>query len=477
MLFSFYDETPEHKASFIKLANENYWDSLTFNRVIENFVIQGGCPDTPDGFTDSPYLLQPEFHDSLKHIYGAVGMGRDNNPEKLSAGCQFYMVQARNGLPRLDGEYMIFGQVFKGFDVLDAIAAVETDSQNKPISDLILDINILSLTEEEFNKPKVQVVQNDKEQRVDILVDGEEFTSYLYTDTIPDLKKPVLFPIYSAKGSVITRGYPLETRPGERTDHPHHIGMWLNYGDVNNIDFWGYSNATPLDNRDRMGTIRHSKLKNVKSGKGRGSMEVEMEWLNSENHCLLNENTKFVFQAGENYRIIDRVTTLTANKEKVVFEDTKEGMMAIRVNRALELPSDSPVVLSDDHGNKTEVAKLDNTGVTGKYLNSEGISGLDVWGERAGWVSLSGKIDGEDISVIIFDHPGNVGSPSFWHARGYGLFAINPLGQKTFTKGEQELNLSLAPGQSVTFKYRVLIQSGSISSDEINAQYDKYIKN
>ena len=110
MLFWLYDETPKHKASFIKLAEENYWDSLTFNRVINNFVIQGGCPDTPEGFSDSPYLIEPEFSDSIKHIYGAVGAGRDDNPEKLSAGCQFYIVLNKKGLPRLDGNYMIFGK-------------------------------------------------------------------------------------------------------------------------------------------------------------------------------------------------------------------------------------------------------------------------------------------------------------------------------------------------------------------------------
>ena len=353
----------------------------------------------------------------------------------------------------------------------------------KTISNLVLAaiftsiwVSCSSNQEEENGKSFVRVIHNDKEQRVDILVDNEPFTSYLYTDTIPDLKKPVLFPIYSAKGSIITRGFPLDPRPGERTDHPHQIGLWLNYGDVNKIDFWGNSNAIPLEERYRMGTIRHTKLMQVKSGKGNGSLEVEMEWLNSDKFPLLKENTSFVFQAGEDFRIIDRITTLTAGKEKVLFEDTKEGMMAIRVNRALELPSDNPVVLSDAHGNKTEIAKLDNIGVTGKYLNSEGIRGLDVWGKRAGWVSLSGKIGEEEISVIIFDHPENVGYPTYWHARGYGLFAANPLGQKTFTNGGQELNFSLDPGQSVTFKYRVLIKSGLLSSDEINALYDTYIK-
>ncbi len=150
MLFWLHDETPIHKKSFITLANENYWDTLTFNRVIDGFVIQGGCPDTEEGFSDSPYLLEPEFTPNLKHIYGAVGAGRDGNLEKLSAGCQFYIVHDREGIARLDSNYTIFGQVFKGLDVLHAIATVDTDSLDAPFEPVSLDINIISLTEEEL---------------------------------------------------------------------------------------------------------------------------------------------------------------------------------------------------------------------------------------------------------------------------------------------------------------------------------------
>ena len=150
ILFWLYDETPNHKASFIKLANAQYWDTLTFNRVIHNFVIQGGCPDTDEGFKDSPYLLKPEFNDSIRHDYGAVGTGRDDNPEKLSAGCQLYIVQNKEGLARLDGNYMIFGKVFKGMDVVDAIASVKTDSTNTPLKPVRLDVNVINLTADEL---------------------------------------------------------------------------------------------------------------------------------------------------------------------------------------------------------------------------------------------------------------------------------------------------------------------------------------
>lgn len=150
MLFWLHEDTPVHKESFIKLAAAHYWDTLHFNRVIEDFVIQGGCPDTPEGFADSPYLLEPEFRDTIKHIYGAVGAGRDGNEAKLSAGCQLYIVDNEKGIPRLDGDYMIFGQVFKGMDVLDAIAKVATDTLDQPLERVSMKVNAIKMNAKEL---------------------------------------------------------------------------------------------------------------------------------------------------------------------------------------------------------------------------------------------------------------------------------------------------------------------------------------
>tara|TARA_R110002073_G_scaffold335987_1_gene529755 strand:+ start:23181 stop:23780 length:600 start_codon:yes stop_codon:yes gene_type:complete len=146
------DETPKHKASFIELANEGYWDSLTFNRVIPNFVAQGGCPDTPEGFNDPKYLLEPEFNKDLLHDYGALGAGRDGNPEKLSARCQFYIVQNKEGLHRLDGDYTVFGKVIKGMDIIDTIVNVKRDSLDAPLTPITLDVNMISMKETELQK-------------------------------------------------------------------------------------------------------------------------------------------------------------------------------------------------------------------------------------------------------------------------------------------------------------------------------------
>ena len=146
------DETPRHKASFTKLVKENYFDDYTFNRVINDFVAQGGCPDTPAGFADSPYLLEPEFSNKLRHVYGAVGAGRDDNPEMLSAGCQFYIVQNKEGLHRLNDKYTVFGRVVKGMDVVDKIVKVATDSLDQPLVPITLKIEIISLDSLEISR-------------------------------------------------------------------------------------------------------------------------------------------------------------------------------------------------------------------------------------------------------------------------------------------------------------------------------------
>ena len=142
ILFRFHEKTPRHNESFRKLAEAHYWDSLSFNRVIPNFVAQGGCPDTKEGFAGSPYLLEPEFDDSLQHVYGAVGAGRDDNPEMKSAGCQFYIVQNKNGLHRLDKKYTVFGQVVKGMDIIDALVNVPRDSNDAPLTPVPIKVKV-----------------------------------------------------------------------------------------------------------------------------------------------------------------------------------------------------------------------------------------------------------------------------------------------------------------------------------------------
>tara|TARA_R110000850_G_scaffold3928_4_gene18720 strand:+ start:4679 stop:5326 length:648 start_codon:yes stop_codon:yes gene_type:complete len=151
ILIALDERTPNHKESFIELANAGYWDSLTFNRVIPNFVAQGGCPDTKEGFDDPEYLLEPEFHPELTHVYGAVGAGRDDNPEKLSARCQFYIVQNPAGLHRLDGDYTIFGHVIKGMSVIEQIVRVKRNSTDEPIKPITLKVQVIQVSHSDLS--------------------------------------------------------------------------------------------------------------------------------------------------------------------------------------------------------------------------------------------------------------------------------------------------------------------------------------
>jgi hypothetical protein len=319
---------------------------------------------------------------------------------------------------------------------------------------------------------RIQVSPNEAEQRVDVIIDGQPFTSYVWPTR---LAKPVLFPLRSAKGTVVTRGFPLEPRPGERVDHPHHAGMWMNYESVNGIDFWNNSEAVKAQDAPKMGTIRQTAIVAAKGGAQQGELEVKADWLTFDKKVLLKEETRYVFRGGPNSRSVDRVTTLQAQDVKVVFADQKDGFLGLRVVRALEQPADKPEVYTDASGRPTTVAKLDNTGVNGMYLTSEGKKGDAAWGTRGRWCILSGKVDEEPLTIAILDHPSNPGFPTYWHARGYGLFAANPLGQKIFSNGTQELNLTLKPGESVTFRYRVLILSEIATPQETEAAYKEFV--
>jgi hypothetical protein len=321
-------------------------------------------------------------------------------------------------------------------------------------------------------KDHVSVVVEEKSRRVDVSIDGKPFTSYIWPVT---LKKPVLYPLRSEKGTIITRGYPLEPRPGERVDHPHHAGLWFNYEDVNGIDFWNNSDAIKPDQAPKMGAILHRSIVSAKSGAEQGELEVETDWATFDQKVLLTERTRFVFRGGPGFRSVDRITTLTALDSKVDFPDAKDGMLGLRVVRALEIPSDKPEVYADASGRPTTVAKLDNTGVNGTYLTSEGKKGDAAWGTRGRWCNLMGMVGSEPVTITILDHPANPGFPTYWHARGYGLFAVNPLGQKVFSNGKEAMNMSLAAHASVTFRYRILISSSLATPEATEAAYKDFV--
>ena len=322
--------------------------------------------------------------------------------------------------------------------------------------------------------PKITFVTKTSDRKVDVIVDGKLFTSYCWPENV---MKTVLYPVMTSNGSEITRGYPLNPRAGERVDHPHHIGVWFNYGDVDGFDFWNNSDAIPADKKSGYGTIKHKSVDQLKEGNGEAIMNVTESWIDPSGKERLAEKTEYHFIAKGSTRIIDRITTLTATGNTVSMKDNKEGMIAIRVARQLELPSKDEVIMTDAKGNPTTVKQMTNEGVSGSYRSSEGIKDNAVWSTRGKWMDLNGTIDKEKIAIVICDHPKNQSYPTYWHSRGYGLFAANPLGWSVFTKGKETLNYSIAAGKSSVFRYRIIIHSGAdLTDSEINSLADDFAK-
>jgi len=333
-------------------------------------------------------------------------------------------------------------------------------------------INIAGQDAKTKIKPEVEFNIRESDQKVDVLIGGKIVTSYCWPDNV---YKPVLYPVRTLSGTEITRGFPLRPREGERNDHIHQVGMWFNYGNVNGFDFWG--NGSTGKKSENGGVIKHLGIEQIKNGEGEGVLAIKASWQDPAGKELLEEKTSFHFIVKDSSYCIDRITTLTAGSQPVLMKDTKEGMFAIRVARQLELPSKEDVPLIDAQGNPGTEKALSNRGVTGNYRSSEGISGESVWGTRAKWMDLYGTIGNEKISIVIFDHPENPSYPTYWHARGYGLFSANPLGGNDFTNGKEVVNFALASGKSVTFRYRTIITSGFYIDDkEVNNLADDFAR-
>lgn len=327
-----------------------------------------------------------------------------------------------------------------------------------------------SLSDAQALKNKdVKLVRIDEKNRVDVFIGDNLFTSYQYP---ANLEKPFLFPVFAPNGSVITRGFPIEPRKGERVDHPHHIGIWFNHGNVNGLDFWNNSSSIPAEKKDNYGHIAHKKIVKAESGK-KGILEVAMNWDDNKGNTLLTEKTTYIFSGSNNFYMVDHITTLTAVNGSVTIGESKEGLFAIRVDRAFEMPSNESLIFTDDKGNPTTVKAIDNTGVTGMYTSSQGLKGDAVWGTRNDWVILSGVKDNVPISFGIFDNPKNPGYPAYAHARGYGLFSVNNLGQNAYDSKQEKVSYKLEKGESMTLYHRFYVQSGSELKSEQAGQIFK----
>ncbi len=285
------------------------------------------------------------------------------------------------------------------------------------------------------------------ENKIDVLIDGANLTSYLYGG---NLTKPILYPVKTTSGIVVNRGYPITKVEGESTDHPHHAGLFFTYDEVNGAGFWNNTTSPPQ--------IKHIRVDQIEGGKDKGTLSTVMHWINKEGVVLLEEKRNMVFYPGKDSYAIDITADLTA-KTKVEFGDTKEGMFAIRTADWMR-----------------------ESGGTGKYLSSNGDekSG-DIWGKRAKWVTIEGKKNDKVVGIAIMNHPSSVNYPTYWHARKYGLFSANPLGQLAFLERRKvenptALGLKLELGQTAHFRFLIIIYEGNKTKQQLNSHFDKFAK-
>jgi hypothetical protein len=279
---------------------------------------------------------------------------------------------------------------------------------------------------------------------VAINVDGKPFTVFHFGEKN---NKPFLAPLRSASGKIVTRGFPMENIPGESRDHLHHTGLWFSYDDVNGVKFWENDPSYTKPNIGRI-VVVHTE---TKDGDKSGILTATMEWRDPAGKVLLVENRDMTFYSDPKLRIIDFHITLTAVQE-VTIGDTKEGAFAIR--------------LADNFTERKGAKIVDANGRTDMK---------NVWGKRSNWVDYTAEVDGERLGVAMFDHPQNPHYPTYWHARDYGLFSLNPFGQNSFDENMAENKTKLAKGQKLTFRWRVVIHPGDAVSGGVADLYKQYV--
>lgn len=310
--------------------------------------------------------------------------------------------------------------------------------------------------------------ENKKTKRIEVRFNQKLITAYYYGDSV---EKPVLFPIKTLGGTTITRGYPLAPRPGDRADQPHEVGLWLTHQDVNGLDFWNSVAGMPADKRQTFGAIRYQNILTQSAEAGKASFRTHCHWLDVNGKVLVEEVEEFTFKEQGGNLIIDRSSVLKANGLDVRFMDAN-GLLGLKLARELEATTKEETQVLDAKGN---LVKGSPTVPSGSYTNKEGLATESVSGKKSLWVAVHGRKEGQDISVVVIDHPLNIGSPVYWHV-DKGLIAANPLGKKLFTNGKQQLNFKLIKDQSTTFRYRIVVHGGTgpLTTAEIEALREEF---
>ncbi len=306
------------------------------------------------------------------------------------------------------------------------------------------------------------IVKEDGDPAMQIHCDGSLVAKYHYEGA--DVWKPFFFPLVGPTGEGLTRGFPMDSRNDEETDHPYHRSLWFAHRMVNGIDFW----TEPAPGTDpgqpaKVGRIVHVGFSTMRMGANPAMFTVRNEWRAPDGAKVCEDTRTYTFTKNEDGTLLlDWDITIKAPDTPVTFGDSKEALMGLRLAPGLRLLGQ----------NDPDVPG------TGSLLTSEGKRNGEVWGTRAAWVDASGlDRKGQPVGIAIFDHPTNLRHPTWWHARDYGLVAANPFGIQSFENKEKpEGELSVTAGGSLRFRYRLLLHKGTAEEARVAEAYEEYAK-
>ncbi len=318
--------------------------------------------------------------------------------------------------------------------------------------------------------------------KISVMIGDKLVTSYVYGDALP---KPVLVPVRTPSGIEVSRRHPLVELKGGSMDHLHHVGLFFAVDRVNGTNFWNYyrnpDGATPQ--------IKHIKVLQMAGDNGQGKLVTVAHWIDKRGKFLLEEKRSMVFMAGERKDewTLDFSLDLTAQKEEVVFEDIEEGVFAIRVSDYLrEDEAKGGVRPGSPMDSLRRAVPRETVSGTGRYFSSNGDeTARNVWGKRARWVALQGVRGGKVVGIAVLNHPASINYPTYWHVRDYGLLSANPLGQGDFQRQRPRqyrknkpipLRLTLEPGETVHFRFLVIIYEGVKMGEQIEERFREFVK-
>lgn len=291
--------------------------------------------------------------------------------------------------------------------------------------------------------------------QIDVNIGGKPFTTYYFEAAVA---KPYLMPLRSARGTVVTRDYPVVNNVPSGSEHdpsfePHQRPLYFSHGNIDGLDFWGEEAFAKYYNDHGKQGYGHMVLDKIDETRGgdSGVIKAEFHLADPSGRVIGDETQAFTFRGDDQTRIIDCEFIVHATHGPLTFGDSKEGTFGIRVTKELDSPPSHMVNSAGAEGEKA------------------------IWGKKADWVNYDGKVAGEEVGIAVLDHPKSFRHPTTWHARGYGLFSANPFGWRDFTRDpNQDGSWTIPERKSLTFRYRVVIHHGDYREANIAEAYKTY---